>query len=217
MKIEVNGINLFYEEYGEGTPIILIHGNSEEHSIFDKMIEHLKDTHKVYAVDSRCHGKSDKTKEISYDLLASDYIEFIKKLKIEKPIIYGFSDGGIIALLIAIKEKDLLSRIVISGANVTPDGVNKKMQRIMKVIHFFTRNKLIKMMILEPNMTKEELASITIPVNVLAGEFDVIDKEHTEYIHNSLKFSTLEFVKGEDHGSYIIHNEKIYEIIKKYI
>ena len=93
MNINVNDVNIFYEEYGKGQPIILLHGNSETHEIFDKLIEQLKENYKVYAIDSRCHGKSENTNEISYDLMSDDIISFIKVLKIEKPILYGFSDG----------------------------------------------------------------------------------------------------------------------------
>lgn len=217
MKINVNNININYEIYGEGTPIILLHGNSETHLIFDKLVEKLKLNYKVYAIDSRCHGESEMTKDISYDLMASDTIEFIKKLNIDRPILYGFSDGGIIGLLIAIKEPNLLSKLIISGANLNPKGMKKSMLFISKVYYFFTRNKLFKMMIKEPNISIDELNKIAIPTIVLAGEKDVILKEHTELIADSIDISTLEIISNENHGSYIIHSDKIYEIIKKYI
>ena len=93
MIINVNNVKLYYEIYGQGKPIILVHGNSETHEIFDVLIENLKENYKVYALDSRCHGKSQNTNKISYDLMAEDMIEFIKKLNISKPVFYGFSDG----------------------------------------------------------------------------------------------------------------------------
>lgn len=62
MFIKVNGVNIFYEECGEGEPIILLHGNSETHAIFDKFMERLKPKYKVYAIDTRCHGQSRKDK-----------------------------------------------------------------------------------------------------------------------------------------------------------
>ena len=62
MKILVNNVNLYYEEYGNGQPIILLQGNQETHEIFDKLIDKLKDNYKVYAIDSRCHGKSENPK-----------------------------------------------------------------------------------------------------------------------------------------------------------
>lgn len=217
MIIKVNNININYEEYGEGMPIILLHGNGENYTIFDKLIEKLKDNYKIYAIDSRCHGKSENTENISYDLMAEDVISFIKEKNIERPILYGFSDGGIVGLLIAIKNPKLLSNLIISGANLTPDATTKLDIIFTKIMYFFTRNKLIKMMIDEPNITINQLKNIMIPVHVIAGEKDVVRLEHTKLIANSINNGTLEIVQGESHGSYIVHNEKIYDVIKKYL
>ena len=217
MEIQVNNVRLYYEEYGSGQPIVLLHGNQETHEIFDKLINKLKDNYKVYAIDSRCHGKSENPKEISYNLMCDDIIDFIKVLNIEKPILYGFSDGGIIGLLIAIKETNLLSNLIISGANITPDVFTFFDNLITKLFYFFTRSKYIKMMLDEPNIPLEDLHRITIPVHVLAGEKDVIKYEHTKLIADNISNSTIEIIKGEKHGSYIIHSDKIYEIIKKYV
>ncbi len=217
MFVKVNNINIYYEVCGQGSPIILLHGNQETHEIFDKLIKKLQISHTVYALDSRCHGKSDNPKDISYDLMAEDTIAFIKELKISKPIFYGFSDGGIIGLLIAIKEPELLSNLIVSGANINPDVFTTLDLILTKLFYFFTRSKFIKMMLYEPNISLEDLQKISIPVHVLAGEKDVIKLEHTKLIANNIKNSTLEIIKGENHGSYIIHSDKIYEIIKKYL
>lgn len=217
MNINVNNINLYYEIYGKGTPIILVHGNGETHQIFDVLINKLKNNYTVYAVDSRCHGKSEKTEKISYDLMAEDMIYFIKKLKINKPIFYGFSDGGIIGLLIAIKEPKLLSKLIISGANLNPNGISKVILILSKIVYFVTRNKLVRMMVKEPNISIKDLEKINIPTYVLAGEKDVIKEDHTRLIAENIKNSTLEIVPKENHSSYIVHSEKIYNIIKKYI
>lgn len=217
MNINVNDINLYYEIYGKGTPIILVHGNGETHQIFDVLIDKLKDNYTVYAVDSRCHGKSQKTEKISYELMAQDMICFIKKLKINKPIFYGFSDGGIIGLLIAIKEPKLLSKLIVSGANLNPNGISKVILILSKIVYFITRNKMTRMMVKEPNISIKDLEKINIPTYVLAGKKDVIKEEHTRLIAENIKNSTLEIVPKENHSSYIVHSEKIYNIIKKYI
>ena len=217
MNIKVKGVNLYDEEYGEGKPILLIHGNSESLDIFDKLIPELSKEYKVYAIDMRCHGKSEKTKQISYDLLSEDIVAFINELNIEKPIIYGFSDGGIEALLIAYRYPNLLSRIIISGANINPDGINGIDKFMMRLSYFFRRDKRTKMMIKEPNITQEDLAKIVIPVNIIAGEYDAIREAHTRIIHKWINGSTLYIVPREDHGSYIIHSDKIYKILKQYI
>ena len=121
MKIRVNGAELYYEVWGQGPAIILVHGNSETHEIFDVLIPSLAKDHTVYAVDSRCHGQSENTERISYELMCDDMIQFIKKLDIRKPIFYGFSDGGVIGLMIAMKEPDLLSKLISSGARPLSD------------------------------------------------------------------------------------------------
>lgn len=217
MRIKVNNVELYYEKHGKGKPIILLHGNQETHDIFDKLIEKLKSNYEVYAIDSRCHGKSENPKEISYNLMCEDIIQLIKELKIEKPILYGFSDGGIIGLLVAIKDPNLLSKLIISGANINPDVFTATDLLLTKIVYFFTRSKYIKMMLNEPNIPVEDLKKITIPVHVLAGEKDVIKLDHTKLIADNIENSTLEIIKNENHGSYIIHSEKLYDILKKYI
>ena len=217
MYIDVNNIKLYYEEYGAGLPIILLHGNSEDHLIFDKLVDRLKNEFKVYVIDSRCHGKSEQTSEISYDLMAEDIYEFIKTLKIEKTILYGFSDGGIVGLKIAIKYPNILSKLIISGANISLDGIKSFYIAITKLYYFFTRDKIIKMMLKDTYITLEELHSINKVVHVIAGENDVIKKKHTKLIADNIKNSTLEIIQKENHGSYIIHSDKIYDIIRKYI
>ncbi len=217
MIINVNNVNINYEVYGEGRPIILLHGNSESHKVFDKLIDCLKRDYKVYAIDSRCHGKSENAKSISYELMAQDVIAFIKKLDIEKPVLYGFSDGGIVGLLIAIAEPDILSKLIISGANIHPSGLGNMNLFLYKIGYLFSRNKLVKMMISEPDITTQQLNSIKIPTYVLAGERDIIKPAHTKLIADNIPNSTLEIIPNENHGSYIVHSDKIYHIISKYL
>lgn len=217
MVIKINNVNIYYEVYGQGAPIILLHGNGESHEIFDKLIEKLKHNYTVYSLDSRCHGKSEDTLSISYDLMADDTIAFIKELQIQNPVFYGFSDGGIVGLLIAIKEPNMLSNLIISGANITPDATTFLDTIFTKICYFFTRNKLIKMMLDEPNIPLEDLHKIIVPTHVIAGEKDVIRLDHTKLIADNIENSTIEIVKGESHGSYIVHSDKVYEIIKKYL
>lgn len=217
MQIEVNGVNLYYEEYGQGSPIILLHGNHEDITIFDKLIDELKKEYKVYAIDSRCHGKSEDAEEISYELMRDDIIEFIYKLKLNRPVLYGFSDGAIIGIMIAIKDKNVLSRVISSGANVTPDGIKLIYNILNKLFYFMTKDKVTQIMIDEPQINTEELQAITIPVNLIAGEKDAIKTKHTKFIHENIPNSTLEIVNGEEHGSYIIHSDKIYNIIIRYL
>ena len=102
MKISVNGVELNYEVIGSGDPLIMVHGNSEDHTIFTEAAEVLKDYYTCYLVDTRSHGKSSKVKRLHYRDMAQDYIEFIKALNLQNVTYFGFSDGGILGLLIML-------------------------------------------------------------------------------------------------------------------
>lgn len=217
MIIKVNDISLFYEKTGQGKPIILLHGNGENHKIFDKLTEQLSSEYTVYAIDSRGHGQSSKVKEIDYNSMMEDVASFIKELNIEAPILYGFSDGGIIGLLLASKYPTMLSKLIVSGANTTPDGLDNGVLCIMKLLYFLTRSSKTKMMLTQPNITADELKRIQTPVLVLAGEKDIIKQEHTKYIAAQIPNHVLNIIKGEGHGSYIVHSKKLYTIMKPFL
>ena len=217
MEVLVNNINLYYNVYGTGSPIILLHGNRETNTIFDKLIEELQKNYTVYAIDSRCHGNSSKTKEISYDLMSNDIICFIEKLKINKPILYGFSDGGIIGLLIAIKKPDLLKQLIVSGPNLNPRGLKLHFRLYSILGYLKSKNKLFKLMFTEPNIKLEDLHKIRIPTVLIAGEKDIVKEKHTRLIAKNIKDCKLEILKNEYHSTYVVHSNKLYEIIKKYL
>lgn len=213
MKCRVNNIELYYEKSGAGQPLILLHGNGETHLIFDKAIPLLEKHFTVYALDSRGHGQSEAPLEYHYMDLAEDVKCFIETLELERPILYGFSDGGIIGLLLAAAYPRLLSQMVISGANATPDGIRTLWLRLFQVINAIVKEPKMDMMLLEPNITAGMLQSITIPTTVLAGSRDMVKRSHTEYIAAHIPQSKLHILKGEGHGSYILHSTKIAKLI----
>lgn len=209
MFIEVNNIKLYYEKAGNGYPIILLHGNGENHHIFDTTVNILKEYFTVYTIDTRGHGESSNVSELHYNEMAEDIYSFIHKLKLDKPILYGFSDGGIIGLLLSIKYPNLLSTLIISGVNTNPNGLQKKWLILFKIIYKFKKTKEYKLMLEEPNITIDMLHKITVPTYITVGSKDVIRKKHTNLIHNNIPNSKLKIFDNEDHGSYIINSDKI--------
>ena len=121
MLIGVNGIELFYEKTGEGRPLIMVHGNSEDHTIFDEAVEVLKEQFTCYTIDSRGHGQSSPCKELHYKDMAQDMIAFMTELDLDNVAFYGFSDGGIVGLLVAM-SCSRVTNLIVSGANITPKG-----------------------------------------------------------------------------------------------
>ncbi len=213
MKTYVNGVNIFYEKSGTGKPLILLHGNGETHEIFNKAIKILSGYFTIYALDTRGHGNSDKVNTYHYSDMTEDVRCFIEKLELQKPILYGFSDGGIIGLFLAIKYPQLLSQLIVSGANIAPEGMRNGWLILFKIIYFFTKEPQIKMLLEEPDITAEMLQKIEVPTAVFAGSRDMVKKEHTEFIAHKITNSTLTILQGESHGSYVIHSEKIARLI----
>ncbi len=216
MKGVFNGIEINYEVYGAGEPFVLLHGNGEDHTIFYELIEDLKNDYTVYAIDSRSHGKSGEG-ELSYSLMAEDVKCLIESLNLEKPIVYGFSDGGIIGLVLASKYPDLISTLISSGANVTPSGLKWYIRAFFKVQNFFKPSPFLSLMINEPNITSEDLNGIKANVLVLCGSRDMVPYKHSEYIARNIPNATFKVLKGETHGSYVINSKKLYPIIKSYL
>lgn len=217
MLQNVNGITLYYERTGKGQPIILLHGNGENHKIFDVLTDQLKENYSVYAIDSRGHGKSTRVRELDYRSMTEDIAEFIKVLGLEKPILYGFSDGGIIGLMLAVNYPELLSKLIISGANLTPEGVKKRYLNLFRLIYFITGNPNYRLMVTQPQIPEEELHKILVSTLVLAGSKDLIKEEHTRQIAGAIPNSTLQILSGEDHMSYVVHSKKLYPILKSFL
>ena len=216
MNITVNNVNLYYEVAGSGAPLVMVHGNGETHAIFDKALPLLAEHFTCYLLDSRGHGQSQPVTEYHYADMAEDVFQFIQALHLEHVTYYGFSDGGIIGLLLAAKHPRLLEKMVISGANTRPDAVVKRIVRLFKVINFLHKNPLFELILTEPHITKEQLQAIETPTLVLAGSKDLVLEEDTRFIAESIPHATLRILPGESHTSYIVHKEKIAELILDY-
>ena len=216
MNITVNNVNLYYEVAGSGAPLVMVHGNGESHGIFDKAVSLLAEHFTCYLLDSRGHGQSQPVAEYHYADMAEDVCQFIQALGLENVTYYGFSDGGIIGLLLASKHPKLLAKMIISGANTRPDAVSKRIVRLFKVINFLHKNPLFELMLTEPHITKEQLQAIETPTLVLAGSKDLVLEEDTRFIAESIPHATLKILPGESHTSYIVHKEKIAKLILDY-
>jgi pimeloyl-ACP methyl ester carboxylesterase len=216
LYIKVSDIELFYEKTGQGDPIILLHGNSEDNTIFDVLTKQLSQSYTVYAIDSRDHGKSSKVKNLDYNDMMNDVAGFIRELNIEKPVLYGFSDGGIIGLLLAIEYPEMLSKLIISGVNINTASIKRKWLVLLSVSYFFTRNNKLKLMLTQPNISLSDLHRVVTPTLVLAGETEFTTNEHQQLIADNIPNCEFKILKGENHGSYVVNSEKLYGIIEPF-
>jgi pimeloyl-ACP methyl ester carboxylesterase len=215
--IKVNGADLWYVKEGEGQPVILLHGMGGTNQIYNVLVNDLSKKFAVYAIDSRRHGRSNGADKYSYEIMMEDIASFIIELKLEKPILFGFSDGVIVGLLLASRYPRMLSKLIVSGANTSPHGIKSGWRFLLKVAYFFKRDPKIKLCLEAPVNIGENLKEITVPVLVLAGSNDFVREEDTKYIARSMRNSILNILAGESHSSYVVNSPKLYNIIKPFI
>ena len=217
MYIQLNSQIICYEKTGAGSPVILLHGNKEDHHIFDPLVEVMNGDHTVYAMDTRGHGESATPKEYHYEDMASDVINLIHALDIEKPHIVGFSDGGIVALLVAMRDSSLISGIICCGANLTPAGFNHRTVRQIKRAYKEDNDPRTLLMLEEPNIDPSQLSRIAVPALIMAGENDCIREKETKRIAAAIPNSEIKIIPNATHDSYVVNNKKLYNEIKFYL
>jgi pimeloyl-ACP methyl ester carboxylesterase len=113
-------INMYCEIYGSGKPLLVIHGNGGSISSFTSNIPYFAKKYKVIAVDSRSHGKSvDPKDSLSFEMMADDFAVLLDTLQIRSAYVLGWSDGGINALLLAMRHPEKVIKLASTGANLS--------------------------------------------------------------------------------------------------
>ncbi|MDP4240703.1 MAG: alpha/beta hydrolase [Bacteroidota bacterium] len=195
----VNGIYLYYETYGSGETLLLLHGNGGSIEAFKNQIPFFEKHYNVIAVDSRIQGKSGGSVDtLSYEMMASDFAGLLDYLHVDSAYVLGWSDGGIDGLLLALNFPGKVKRLAVSGANIVPDTTALyaadlgNMRRIAQSPTSSPREKTLnRMMIDQPQIPYTELKKIHCPVLVMAGDRDMIKPEHTLKIYQSLSSASL--------------------------
>lgn len=196
----IGGVKIWYAVFGQGKPVILLHGGLANSNYWGKQVPVLAKHYQVIVMDSRGQGRSTLDDQgISYDLMAADVIGLMDFLKIKQAAIVGWSDGAIIGLDIAIHHPERLTKLFAFGANSDPSGVAISDASSVQV-NAFSRSKqeylalsttptkydelqeqVEKMWLTQPNFTKEQLSAITVPTWIVDGDHDeVIKRENTE-------------------------------------
>lgn len=212
---ETGGIKLYYETYGQGKPLLLIHGNGGSIKDWRYQIPYFAKTYKVIAVDSRAQGKSlDASDMLNYEMMADDFDALLTHLKIDSAYVIGWSDGGINGLLLAIRHPEKVKKLATTGANLVPDasaisedGAKAIADDLAKLRtsnqDASTKNtiKLLHMMEIEPNILITDLHKIKCPVLVMGGDFDVIKPAHTLQIFENIPHAYLWILPESGHGT----------------
>jgi pimeloyl-ACP methyl ester carboxylesterase len=226
--IDVDDIRIYYETYGEGEPLLLLHGNGGSIENFLMQIPEFSKHFKVIAPDSRAQGRTtDSEKEISYALMASDMAALIDKLDLGSVYVVGWSDGGIIGIELAYAFPDKVKKLVTIGANYSNKnydahgnnvrmdakdtlviGSRKLAEKYRNTLERLSPNperipeikrKLKNLMEKYPNFTEKQLEQIKTPTLVIIGDHDVISLDHTVSLFASLPHAELFVIPGATH------------------
>ncbi|WP_414839834.1 alpha/beta fold hydrolase [Carnobacterium sp. TMP28] len=196
--------SLFCQVSGKGTPLLLLHGNEENHTIFTNQIAYFSKYYQVFALDSRGHGRSDHGKErLTIEKIASDVIYLLNYFQLKKVAVLGFSDGGNIGLYLASHYPEKVAELIIVGANYRPEGLKKKEFIQVKLLYDYLkwagifskssqqRKEVIDLMWHQLKLDDDDLKRITARTLLVVGENDVIQKSHTKKMSDLIVKSTL--------------------------
>jgi len=227
----VRGIKMYTETYGNGKPLLLIHGNAANISAFADNIPYFSARYKVIAVDSRAHGKStDSGDSLSFEMMADDFAALLDQMHIDSAYVIGWSDGGINALLLAMRHPDKVIKLISTGANLTPDSLvlipslwydeQKQFERDKNKIRTTAKEKndwkVFMLDWLQPNVPLTDLSRIKCPSLIISGDSDLITLEHTAAIYRHIPKAYLWILPHSGHATLQIHRDDFNRMVNAF-
>jgi len=220
---EIHGFRMYCEVYGSGPPVLMIHGNGGSIAAFSKNIPYFAAKYRVIATDSRAQGKSkDPGPTLTFEMMADDEAALLDALHIDAAYVIGWSDGGIVALLMAMRHPEKVVKLAASGANIQHDpsafaaGLREQDQKKYDSLKDQVRRtdkerndwKLFMLDWDQPNIPFSALKSIRCPSLIICGDHDLISREHTEKIYQAIPDAALWVVPASGHATLIEHPDE---------
>ena len=222
----IHGHPMLYAVRGEGPTLVLLHGggDSGQHS-FQHQLDVLSERHRIIAPDQVGQGRTPETPgPLSYTSMMQDTAALLQQLRINRVDVIGFSDGGILGLMLALKHPDVVHRLVISGVNVSPEGLNAQSREDLRASQTgppkTIDDKLAQLWLSSPTASElslDLLKNIRQPVLVVSGDRDAITLEHTLQIFHALPQAELCILPGTDHGTFSGRPEWLNPIITNFL
>ncbi len=220
---DIRGFKMYCEVYGQGAPLLIIHGNGGSINNFVFQIPYFAKKYKVIIADSRAQGKSaDAGDSLSYEMMADDYAALLSAMNIDSAYVIGWSDGGINGLLLAIRHPEKVKKLAVTGANLSPDtsAVQPEVIDLVKPEYTSLKNKtnktareknnwkLIRLLLDEPHIPLADLHTIKVPSLIIGGDHDVIREEHTMLIYKNIQKSYLWILPNSGHSTPIVYKDE---------
>ena len=223
-QANANGISIYYAVYGQGSPVILLHGGLANADYWGNQVKALEPNHTVIVMDSRGHGRTTRdSRPYGYDLMADDVVALMDMLKVPKADIVGWSDGAILGLDLAMRHPDRIGKVFAFAANTVTSGVKNGVEKNPTFGGFIERAgheyaaysatpkeyaafvaQISKMWASQPNWTDAQLKAITASVLVVDGDHDeAIKREHAEYIASIIPHAGLLILPNTSHFAFL--------------
>jgi pimeloyl-ACP methyl ester carboxylesterase len=222
----IHGHKIDYAVRGSGPTLVFLHGggDSGEHS-FVRQLDVFSEHDHIVAPDQVGQGRTpDVPGPLSYTAMMEDTAELLRMLKLRHVDVVGFSDGGILALMLAIRHPELVRRLVISGVNISPDGLRPEDLEELRATQIpkptTIDEKLAHLWLTSPTEAELNLgllSKITQPVLLISGDRDAITLEHTLKIFYALPDAELCVLPGTDHATFSGRSEWLNPIISAFL
>jgi pimeloyl-ACP methyl ester carboxylesterase len=222
---DIDGFKMYCEEYGpeSGMPLLMIHGNGGSIRAFAHNIPYFATKYRVIVADSRAQGKSkDPGPQLTFEMMADDEAALLDALHIKSAYVLGWSDGGIVALALAMRHPDKVIKLAATGANVQPNAsafraglwdswkkqYDADKNRIWKTDKERNEWKLFMLDWDQPNIPFDALHAIRCPSLIICGDHDLISIEHTVKIFQNIPHAELWVVPHSGHATLIEHADE---------
>jgi len=226
----IRGFKMYFEQYGTGSPMLIIHGNGGDISNFRNQIPYFSKKYHVILADSRAQGKSvDTSDSLSYEQMTDDLNALLDTLHVDSCYVIGWSDGGINGLLLAMRHPDKVKKLAVTGANLWPDttavdpwiyqwavNYNDSLHRAPKTPENKNELKLFHLLSYEPHISLKALHTIQCPTLVIGGDHDVIRPEHTMLIAQNIPKGLLWILPNSGHSTPVVYADEFNTKVGKF-
>jgi len=227
----IRGFKMYYEVYGTGKPLLMIHGNGGDISAFKKNIPYFSKRYQVIVADSRAHGHSDDALDsLSFEMMADDYATLLDSMHIAAALVIGWSDGGNNALLMAMRHPEKVIKLASTGANLWPDStaLSPALWKSEYETYQAAKGKVLKsakekndwkIFLLdwnEPHISLSALKTIKCPALIICGDHDLINVEHTVLIYKNIPNAQLWIIPNSGHATLIEHTDEFNHKVEEF-
>ena len=227
----IRGIKMYTETYGRGKPLLMMHGNGGSMDNFSAIIPYFSKRYKVILADSRAQGKTiDNRDSLSFEMMADDFDALLTAMHGDSAYVIGWSDGGIDAILLAMRHPDKVIKLVSSGANMESDstvyipsewnGMQKDYasgkDKFRKTSKEKNDWKLFMLDYAQPNVPLSDLKAVRCPSLIICGDHDLIAIEHTTAIYKNIPRAYLWVVPNSSHSTFMEHRDGFEEVVNRF-